>query len=100
MTADLGATELHVHDGTPQLGPSMGVRFARDLTRGSPKAFSLHAVQHLHPAYFAMVMATGIVAIACQLTGLRPLAVGLSWVNVAVFIVLWALTLARVVVFP
>jgi tellurite resistance protein TehA-like permease len=70
------------------------------LTWRSPKAFSVHAVQHLHPAYFAMVMATGIVAIACQLTGLRPLAVSLSWFNVAVFIVLWALTLARVFVFP
>ena len=100
MTADRGATEVDVRDGAPQLGPSLGVRFAMHLTWRSPKAFSVHAVQHLHPAYFAMVMATGIVAIACQLTGLHPLAVGLSWVNVAVFIVLWALTLARVVVFP
>src|SRR5215470_14848411 len=100
MTSDLGARELDVHDGTPQLGPSLGVRFATNLTRHSPNAFSVHAVQHLHPAYFAMVMATGIVAIASQLNGLGRLAIGLSWLNVAVFIVLWALTLARVVVFP
>jgi tellurite resistance protein TehA-like permease len=57
------------------------------------------AVKHLHPAYFAMVMATGIVAIACQLTGLRPLALGLSWLNLVVFVVLWAFTLARVLLF-
>ena len=58
------------------------------------------AVKNLHPAYFAMVMATGIVAIASQLTGLRTLAVGLSWLNIGVFIVLWTLTLARVILFP
>jgi tellurite resistance protein TehA-like permease len=57
------------------------------------------AVRHLHPAYFAMVMATGIVAIACQLTGLRPLALCLSWLNIVVFVVLWAFTLARVILF-
>lgn len=58
------------------------------------------AVKNLHPAYFAMVMATGIVAIASQLTGLRSLAVGLSWLNIGVFIVLWTLTLARAILFP
>ena len=100
MSADPGATEVDIHDGTQQLGPSLGVRFATNLTRHSPEALSVHVVQHLHPAYFAMVMATGIVAIASQLTGLRRLAISLSWLNVAVFIVLWALTLARLVAFP
>lgn len=47
-----------------------------------------------------MVMATGIVAIASQLTGLRSLAVGLSWLNIGVFVVLWTLTLARAILFP
>jgi tellurite resistance protein TehA-like permease len=58
------------------------------------------AVKNLHPAYFAMVMATGIVAIASQLTGLRSLAIGLSWLNIGVFVVLWTLTLARAILFP
>jgi tellurite resistance protein TehA-like permease len=57
-------------------------------------------VQRLHSAYFAMVMATGIVAIACHLTGFGRLAIGLSWLNVIFFIALWALTLARVFLFP
>src|SRR5581483_5828025 len=65
-----------------------------------PRAAFLDAVKNLHPAYFAMVMATGIVAIASQLTGLRPLAVGLAWLNIGVFIVLWTLTLARAILFP
>jgi tellurite resistance protein TehA-like permease len=59
----------------------------------------LDSVRHLHPAYFAMVMATGIVAIGCQLTGLRLLALSLSWLNIGIFVVLWALTLARAILF-
>ena len=59
----------------------------------------LDAIRHLHPAYFAMVMATGIVAIAAQLTGLRALAAGLAWLNIVLFVVLWALTLARAILF-
>lgn len=50
----------------------------------------------LHPAYFAMVMATGIVSIAAELLGMHPLAIGLLWLNLVFFVVLWALTLARV----
>jgi tellurite resistance protein TehA-like permease len=66
-----------------------------------PRLTRLRAgIQHLHPAYFAMVMATGIVAIGCELTGWRPLAIGLSWLNIIFFLVLWALTLARAFVFP
>jgi tellurite resistance protein TehA-like permease len=49
----------------------------------------------LHPAYFALVMATGIVSIACQLLGLRPVAIALLWANNAFYVVLWLLTLLR-----
>ena len=59
----------------------------------------LAAIKHLHPAYFAMVMATGIVAIAAQLTGLRLFAVGLAWLNIGIFAALWVLTLARAILF-
>ncbi len=52
-------------------------------------------VRDLHPAYFAMVMATGIVAISCQLLEMSWLAIGLTWLNVAVFLVLWLMTLSR-----
>ncbi len=47
------------------------------------------------PASFAMVMATGIVSIACQLLGLRRIAVGLLVINVLCYVTLWILTMAR-----
>jgi len=50
----------------------------------------------LHPAYFAMVMATGIVSIACQLAGPRALAAPLAWLNVVFYGALWILTVLRV----
>lgn len=53
----------------------------------------------LHPAYFALVMATGIVSIACHLLAIDALAVALLWINSAAFVVLWALTIARAVLY-
>jgi tellurite resistance protein TehA-like permease len=50
----------------------------------------------MHPASFAMVMATGIVSIACQLLGLRAVAVALLAINVGFYLTLWTLTVARV----
>ncbi|HJZ74305.1 MAG TPA: tellurite resistance/C4-dicarboxylate transporter family protein [Vicinamibacterales bacterium] len=54
----------------------------------------------LHPAYFALVMATGIVSIASSLVGLRPIAVWLLWANSAFYVVLWVLTAIRIGRFP
>ncbi len=53
----------------------------------------------LHPAYFALVMATGIVSIACALVGLRPIGIALFWANAVFYIVLWMLTALRVLRF-
>src|SRR5262245_51645991 len=53
----------------------------------------------LHPAYFALVMATGIVSIACSLLGLRPIGAALLWPNTAFFVILWTLTVLRIVRF-
>ena len=49
----------------------------------------------LHPAYFAMVMATGIVSIAAEMLGMRWIALGLFWLNLVFFAALWLLTLVR-----
>lgn len=57
-------------------------------------------VRVLQPAYFALVMATGIVAIAAYLDGLTRIAKALSWLNVLAFVVLWMLTLARIAFYP
>lgn len=49
----------------------------------------------LHPAYFALVMATGIVSIACHLLGMDFLAFPLFYLNQFFYAVLWLLFLAR-----
>ena len=54
----------------------------------------------MHPTYFAMVMATGIVSIACQLMELPLLGRILFWLNILFYVVLWVLTLVRCVRYP
>ncbi|MGH7928572.1 MAG: C4-dicarboxylate ABC transporter, partial [Candidatus Binatia bacterium] len=53
------------------------------------------STENLHPAYFAMIMATGIVSIAADLMEMKPIGLALCWLNLLLFIVLWILTLAR-----
>ncbi|MBI2375684.1 MAG: tellurite resistance/C4-dicarboxylate transporter family protein [Deltaproteobacteria bacterium] len=53
----------------------------------------------LHPAYFAMSMATGIVSIACHLLGLEDLSAFLFWISPLAYGVLWLTTIARVLLF-
>lgn len=52
-------------------------------------------VANLLPAYFALVMATEIIAIASRLLGIPILDGFLLWVGVAVYVILWGLTLLR-----
>jgi tellurite resistance protein TehA-like permease len=49
----------------------------------------------LHPAYFALVMATGIVSIAARLVGLPSVPELLFGLNLVFYPVLWVLTIAR-----
>lgn len=58
------------------------------------------SVENLHPAYFAMVMATGVVAIAANWFRLRWIAVPLGLLNVVAFVVLSVMTGARVLFYP
>ena len=51
----------------------------------------------LHPAYFALVMATGIVSIACYLLGWELIARGLFYLNLGFYPALWILTIVRLV---
>jgi tellurite resistance protein TehA-like permease len=51
----------------------------------------------MHPAYFALVMATGIVSLASELMGLHPIAVALFALNLGFYPLLWVLTIARVI---
>jgi len=68
--------------------------------RPSPLEVILGGARELFPGYFALVMATGVVSIACQLLGLRWIAVPLLGVAWTSYLVLWGLTLVRAALFP
>ena len=57
-------------------------------------------LERLHPAYFAMVMATGVLSIAARLQGIPYLPPVLLWLNLGLYAVLWTFTLLRIVRFP
>lgn len=54
----------------------------------------------MSPAYFGMAMATGIVSIAAHLLGLPVLARSLLVINILIYVLLWAFTLARLWLHP
>ncbi|MFV0443477.1 MAG: tellurite resistance/C4-dicarboxylate transporter family protein [Planctomycetaceae bacterium] len=53
----------------------------------------------MNPSGFALVMATGIVSLACQMLGMPLVARVLFGLNVVAYLVLWVLTLLRLVHF-
>ncbi len=77
----------------------IGRRAARSTT-GRARRYIGEGLATMHPAYFAMSMATGIVSIACHLLGLRELSTALFWVNLVAYSGVWLATIARVVLFP
>lgn len=56
-----------------------------------------NGVKTLYPGYFSLVMATGIVSIACYLLDMKTLAWWLFRLNVGFYVILWLLTGARIV---
>lgn len=58
------------------------------------------SVKNLAPAYFGLVMATGIVSIAAELLGMRILGIVLFVFNMAAFAMLWMLNLLRLFFYP
>ena len=54
-------------------------------------------IENLFPGYFAMVMATGIVSLAADQAGLRMVAWTLFLIALIAYLVLWCLTMIRVV---
>jgi len=54
----------------------------------------------LSPASFGIVMATGIVSLACASMGLRQVGRGLFALNVLLYVVIWGLHLARLLRYP
>lgn len=65
-----------------------------------PRSRIPETLEKLHPAYFALVMATGIVSIAAYLFGYRGLGWGMFALNIAAYLILWTLYVARAFVYP
>jgi len=61
--------------------------------------FLFRAAADLLPGYFALVMATGIISIACFLLEMKTLAVVLLVINIAAYVILWLLLLVRLLFF-
>jgi tellurite resistance protein TehA-like permease len=59
----------------------------------------LGAAADLFPGYFAVVMATGIISIACFLLEMKTIAIVLLIINVVAYVVLWLLLLLRLLFF-
>ncbi len=58
------------------------------------------SLECLHPGYFALVMATGIVALAAHLHDLLWIAESLFWLNALFLLCVVAATIARIVRYP
>jgi tellurite resistance protein TehA-like permease len=56
-------------------------------------------IAQLFPGYFALVMATGILSIAAALLGITWIAQALLYLNLAAYLILWLLTLIRLVAY-
>ncbi|MCA5895166.1 tellurite resistance/C4-dicarboxylate transporter family protein [Isoptericola sp. NEAU-Y5] len=69
------------------------------MSRGAER-WSAALVRTLFPGIFAMVMATGIIAIGAGLLGLRWLALGLHGIAAVMYVVLTVLVVARAVTRP
>jgi tellurite resistance protein TehA-like permease len=70
---------------------------AAPATPSDPPTASPGGLAGLHPAYFALVMATGIVSLASQILGFRFVARALFAVSLIAYPTLWCLTIARIV---
>jgi tellurite resistance protein TehA-like permease len=59
-----------------------------------------NGIRDLFPAYFALVMATGIVSIACHLLKMDFLAFPLYYLNQFFYVVLWLMMIVRIIRHP
>jgi tellurite resistance protein TehA-like permease len=57
------------------------------------------SIENLNPAYFALVMSTGIVSIAAHYQGFKMIAWILLGINIPAYIILWIMFIARIVFF-
>ncbi len=70
------------------------------VQRELPVAHAFDDLAGLSPAYFGMVMATGIVSLAAHLLNMQSVANALFLLNIVAYTVLWFLTLFRMIRYP
>ena len=58
-----------------------------------------NTIKTFHPAYFAMVMSTGIISIASSMLGFKAIAYGLFYLNIVAYAIILSLQLLRVKMF-
>lgn len=66
----------------------------------TPGSGRMRALRQLSPAYFGMVMATGIVSLAAERIGLHLVSRVLFAIGLLTYLVLWGLNFARVIRYP
>lgn len=69
------------------------------MTNPPKRNFILQAAADLFPGYFALVMATGIISIACYFLEMKTLAIVLLVINIVAYALLWLLLLLRLLLF-
>ena len=62
--------------------------------------YARQRLAQMHPAYFAMAMATGIVSLAADQLGLNAFARVLLWLNIPAYCFLWLALGLRIALFP
>lgn len=58
-----------------------------------------NTIKTFHPAYFAMVMSTGIISIASSILGFKSIGYGLFYLNIAAYAIVLSLQLLRIKMF-
>ncbi len=59
-----------------------------------------NSIRTFFPGYFALVMATGIISLACHFLGIPVIPISFFYLNLFFYAVLWIITIARIVLFP
>lgn len=78
----------------------MATAAEKERISSRPMRVILRAAESLFPGYFALVMATGVVSIACHLLAMPVIAHLLVGINGVAYVALWVLTLLRLWLFP
>ncbi|MHC4183273.1 MAG: SLAC1 family transporter, partial [Planctomycetota bacterium] len=58
-----------------------------------------NTIKGLHPAYFAMVMSTGIISVASNLLGFTGIACVLFYINIIAYAILLPILILRVIIY-